>query len=453
MYANNSVDPIFPATAKYRFPDDTVDYYINDSPKSRAFTCIDETQFCDPTGKICWHAYDTIPKKVAHIARDPAYGFMANALRKSNTYDTIKLRLGSSLLAQQRVGDARSQALDNDHWEVEAEHMFRASLARAQFDAWSLASGEDHDKSTYKNTVEDEFAKRMCGLFKFRTSGHVNVLVWKFFLLCCVLPATFLLSVQWKTYLQIWNNTTQLVERLSRERGKSRDDDSAAAPMLANPEVNDDPFVVDSAPSTRRGSETPTASHPPITLRNPSPNEEPSIEDHPTTSNVADEQLSQPPGPTDDSTTTPPGTNLPTRRETSSAHPPTPPTRTVEVPANTETPLIASSARDIRDYGTSSANQSVHSSGDAANADQSPSPVAAMEQPAVNDGANSQPNDEGEDEWSPLLFHLPFLALGYIAKILWGRMRTLVKDAFVAAWNAVKSVWGRRWTSTNDAPA
>lgn len=208
LYNKRSNDPIFPANEPFRYPGDTKDYYYNSSPKARAFACIDETLLCGPSGSPCWTATDPIPSGVANTS---AYWLMKYALKNSNTYDSIKYRLGTALLAQQRVGQSRSLPLPDDHWEAEAEHLFKSSLARAQFDAWSIASGEDHDVATYKDTLPDEARGKVCGLFKFNSVGYVNIQIWPFALLLLVLPASALLSretkqvrhILWKVYISL----------------------------------------------------------------------------------------------------------------------------------------------------------------------------------------------------------------------------------------------------------
>lgn len=358
-----------------------MEYFKNGSPKSRSFACIDETRLCDPTNTYCWHEYAKIPDPVSHIAKDPAYWFMVNALKKSNTYDSIKLRLGSSLLAQQRVGEARSQALANNHWELEAEHMFKTSLARAQFDAWSLASGEDHDQDTYKNTV-DEFAESMCGLFKFRAAGHVNIRMWPFWLLCSVLPITFLLSVELKTYRQICHGAMRSARGQLVKKSKAPTSDSAADALVADSDTNDDAFVVGSTSSTRRSSETSAA---PVV--NPAPqsdtrNVRPSTDDSLILSDAANDR---------------------------------------PLPTSTTTRLIVRLAHEPHNYGTHSAAHSIRTSRSSAYMDRSASTIDSSARPVVNDGEVSQPSDQNDHEWSPLLIHGPILMGARIVKAMGGR--------------------------------
>ncbi|RYN56306.1 hypothetical protein AA0118_g8267 [Alternaria tenuissima] len=387
VYTQKSIDPIFPADDPYKFQDGTVEYYKNSSPKSRAFACIDETQFCDPTNTYCWHEYEKIPDQVSHIAEDPAYWFMVNALKKSNTYDSIKLRLGSSLLAQQRVGEARSQALANNHWELEAEHMFKTSLARAQFDAWSLASGEDHDQDTCKNTV-DEFAEGMCGLFKFRAAGHVNIRLWPFWLLCSVLPITFLLSVELKTYGQIWHSAISSAREILPKRSNGSTSGSATGALVASDDINEDAFVVGSATSTRRSSDTPAASAVTPTGQN----------------DLTDASAS--------------ADGLEISSEAANNHP----TQESMPPASTTTPLVAPTHKS-RDYGTSSAAHSMHGSRSSVHTHRSGSVLNREVQSLASGEEGSRSSERNDQEWSPLLIHGPVLMVAHVTQAV-GKKRT-----------------------------
>jgi hypothetical protein len=229
LYTKPSNDPVFPADKAFRYPGDKGYYYYNSQAKARAFACIDETIFCAPSGSPCWHANDPIP---ADGFNTSSYWLMKYALKSSNTYDAIKLRLGSGLLAQQRVGQSRSTALADNHWQLEAEHLFKTSLARAQFDAWSIASAEDHDNPTYTDTLPDEARGEVCGLFKFQASGYVNIRIQPFVWLMLAWPLMLLLSVELKTYKSTWHMVCSRIA--SRKAPPIDDTPESAAPVDTN---------------------------------------------------------------------------------------------------------------------------------------------------------------------------------------------------------------------------
>lgn len=190
-YNKPSNDPIFPATEPIYKPGEREPYFYNSNPRARPLACIDTTLLCSPDGNDCWSMRAPLP---AHVQNTTAYWLMKWSLENSNTYDSIKFRLGTALLAQEKVGQARSRPLRDNHWEDEAEQLFATSLARAQFDAWSIASGEDRKKPGYKDWTPDEGRGRLCGMYKFNSIGYVNVNLGAFIGLLFTLPVTFLLS-------------------------------------------------------------------------------------------------------------------------------------------------------------------------------------------------------------------------------------------------------------------
>lgn len=120
---------------------------------------------------------------------------MKLALGSSNIYDAIVRRLGTALIAQERVSQSLSRALGDGHWKSEAARLFATSLARIQFDALVIASGEDSDQEGYIDMAPDE-AGNLCGLFKFKSSSYKNLdLAWAI-LLGLLIPLLMLLSLQ-----------------------------------------------------------------------------------------------------------------------------------------------------------------------------------------------------------------------------------------------------------------
>ncbi|KAI4662651.1 uncharacterized protein J4E79_003960 [Alternaria viburni] len=230
LYTKRSNDPVFPADKAFQYPGDKGFYYYNSQPKARAFACIDETIFCAPSGSPCWHANDAIP---AGGSNTSSYWFLKYALKSSNTYDAIKLRLGSGLLAQQRVGQSRSMPLADNHWQLEAEHLFKTSLARAQFDAWSIASAEDHDNPTYTDTLPDEARGNMCGLFKFQASGYINIRILPFVWLMLAWPLMLILSIELRTYEKLGKVAMSEVRRKSKQSVRSSPDATTTTTDLA----------------------------------------------------------------------------------------------------------------------------------------------------------------------------------------------------------------------------
>lgn len=392
IYTKPSNDPIFRADTKFRYPGDTRDYYKNGSPKSRAFACIDETLFCGSSGTCCWHEHEKMPSGCPDVSKGPAYWFMVYSLKKSNAYDSIKLRLGSSLIAQQRVGLARSQPLADNHWQLEAEHMFKTSLARAQFDAWSLASGEDNDDETYMNTVPNKMGD-MCGLFKFHAIGHVNVQIWPFFVLCAILPLTLILSVETETYRRkIYSICSWMMGRVFRE-SQSHCDSTASTEILRSDMSNNE---------ANRSLNTPSA---PVTGLQCDQEQDSVL------SNQGSKVLSKDVNtqPSDTITTSSPGNNAPQL-----------PGSTITGDAPGTTPLLnaaAGSGKLLKDYGTTNSARTSHDSSEAR-------PTASLAEIRSNGDGNGDDENEGDhrriEKWSPLLIQSIILIPVYLFQWLVG---------------------------------
>ncbi|KAF1817624.1 hypothetical protein P152DRAFT_25090 [Eremomyces bilateralis CBS 781.70] len=129
---------------------------------------------------------------------EPDYWFMRLSLLYSNIYDTISRRLGMALLAQRRISGYNSGPLEDNHWMSEVEMLFSTSLARIQFDAWSIASGEGHDRDGYIDGTPLEAGPpgSLCGLFKFKTRSHKNInLVW-FIAAVALLPFLWFITLE-----------------------------------------------------------------------------------------------------------------------------------------------------------------------------------------------------------------------------------------------------------------
>ncbi len=129
------------------------------------------------------------------VPSTPAYWLMKWSLENSNIYDSIKWRLGSGLLAQESISQSISTPLNPNQWEVEASQLFATSLARIQYDARQIATGEDREKPGYIEVTPDEAKGFLCGLYKFRSADYTNVNLAAFIGLILLALAIFLLSL------------------------------------------------------------------------------------------------------------------------------------------------------------------------------------------------------------------------------------------------------------------
>jgi hypothetical protein len=206
FYLDFSADPIFGADEKYLFDDGSKPWWYKSDPRSRPLACIDSTEVCEPDGISCWsmtEARDGLP---------PSYWLMKLSLEASNMYDAIVNRLGSALIAQELVSQSGSTGLADNHWQFEAARLFATSLARIQFEAWSIATAEGMGEEGYISETPDE-AGDMCGLFKIRASGYKNLAKWPFVALWFVFPLFMFLGQEVKDVVALWRKVQGIVQR------------------------------------------------------------------------------------------------------------------------------------------------------------------------------------------------------------------------------------------------
>ena len=193
FHTRPSLDPIFYANEPQYFDDLGETYYYNSDPRARPLACVDLSEVCSPDGQTCWSMDSPVPHGVDS---PPAYWLMKWSLENSNSYDSIKWRLGSALLAQESISQYVSRPLSSAQWQLEASQLFATSLARIQHDALGIATGEDHEKPGYLEATPDEAKGQLCGLYKFKTTQYTNVNLAWFILLPLLSIAIFLFT--WK---------------------------------------------------------------------------------------------------------------------------------------------------------------------------------------------------------------------------------------------------------------
>ena len=186
-----SFDPIFPANEPRYFEGFREPFYYNADPRARALACVDTSELCSPDGTTCWSMTSPLPP---NIQSSPAYWLMKWSLENSNTYDSIKWRLGTALLAQESVSQSVSNPLSPFQWQLEANQLFATSLARVQYDAWKIATGEDCERPGYVEVTPDEAKGRLCRLYKFKSSDYTNINLAAFVGLPLLAITSFILS-------------------------------------------------------------------------------------------------------------------------------------------------------------------------------------------------------------------------------------------------------------------
>lgn len=188
-----SYDPIFSANEPRYYEGLQRPYYYNADPRARPLACVDTSELCSPDGKTCWSMRDPVPPG---IPSTPAYWLMKLSLENSNIHEALQWRLGSALLAQQSLSQYLSTGLDPNQWEIEASQLFATSLARIQYEAWQIATGEDRGKPGYFDNTPVEAKGFLCGLYKLKATDHTNVNLAAFIGLILLAIVIFLLSLE-----------------------------------------------------------------------------------------------------------------------------------------------------------------------------------------------------------------------------------------------------------------
>ena len=162
-YNEDNNDLIFQATGKDIYEEPYGQLYRNPDPRARPMACIDSFEYC-ASNNTCWPA--TIEPTETNL------GHVWFAMLGTTMADSIRFRLGSALLAQDLVYQYTSYKPSDRQWELEAENLFRTSLARMQFNLYDIASGAGHDLPGYAESAEECADDRLCGNYKVRVNSE-----------------------------------------------------------------------------------------------------------------------------------------------------------------------------------------------------------------------------------------------------------------------------------------
>jgi len=220
LYKKRSDDPIFPADQEIFLPQEQKPWFRNSDPRARPLACIDYIEVCLGDGKTCWPMNNpVIPRDTDNktISPPPEFWLMYASLWRTNVYNMIEKRLGRALIAQSKVSQFYSDALEDYHWVDEVERLVATSLARTQINAWSIASGEDsvHEgKDGYSLVTPESEVGNLCGKFKYNPPGYASIHYAWLWVSICSFPFFLVLSrkweeVKWTTYwpFMSWEET------------------------------------------------------------------------------------------------------------------------------------------------------------------------------------------------------------------------------------------------------
>lgn len=133
------------------------------------------------------------------IADDtPDFTLLYASLYKADIYFSMAKRQGRSLLAQKRVSQYFSEGLGDDPWVAEVQNLVFTALARAQINAWSVATGEDSVHEGHDGYISlTEGYGDLCGRFIYNPKSYHTFLLYPFVLVACTLPGLWVLSWDW----------------------------------------------------------------------------------------------------------------------------------------------------------------------------------------------------------------------------------------------------------------
>lgn len=175
LYKHSSADPIFPADEPVTVRDHEDPLFRNSDPLARPFACIDYTEVCLADGKTCWPFDGASPDDVSpEIKFSPEFWIMYASLLKTNIFYSLIKRLGRGLLAQKLVAGYVSEGSDGDHWVNEVRNLVETIHARAQINAWNIASGADEGEGGYYRASNPDEVGNWCHRYKFFPTGECH---------------------------------------------------------------------------------------------------------------------------------------------------------------------------------------------------------------------------------------------------------------------------------------
>lgn len=190
-------DPIFPAKTRVlqKVPGGMSTFWRNNSTKAGILGCVDWYQVCtDSTGSKCWdmvNAEDALEQFQDDIVRQQALYLVLVGLNHSNTWYSINYQRANILNATAEIAQVVGIHLAKEQWKVEAENIFKGTLAYIQLRVFDFARG------TYAHFPDmvDHTDPRVNGIdvgrmYKFRNGKYINVSAFGFWggiVLCFVL--------------------------------------------------------------------------------------------------------------------------------------------------------------------------------------------------------------------------------------------------------------------------
>jgi hypothetical protein len=120
--------------------------------------------------------------------------FLQMALLGSTFYNAVSFRSSAALVAQSRLSGFVSLPLAAEKWKVEAEAIFKASLARTMINARNIARGSPHNFWGYEKLpmtswfCDQVFIFNRVGWTNVNLVGSVCILTFSFAIIFLAVP-------------------------------------------------------------------------------------------------------------------------------------------------------------------------------------------------------------------------------------------------------------------------
>lgn len=200
FYNGRCEDPVFPANRELFPIGRPVPKYYNSDPRPRVLVAIDEMRVCANDETAC-DSPDELPTGISLEMRS-AYEMARTVFKRTSTYNSLRYRRGTALMAADGISDFESRHLSDEQWIIESQALFRTSLARLQFNARDFAMGDRPQglyTDAYNNTTPDWARRENCIPYKFPLPGqYANIRIADFLFLLIPL-ALFVGSLEIRT--------------------------------------------------------------------------------------------------------------------------------------------------------------------------------------------------------------------------------------------------------------
>ncbi|KAK7973197.1 hypothetical protein PG988_007331 [Apiospora saccharicola] len=182
FYNGRCEDPVFPANGELFPIGRPVPKYYNSDPRPRVLVAIDEMRVCANDETVC-DSPEELPKGISLEMRS-AYEMARTVFKRTSTYNSLRYRRGSALMAADGISDYESRQLSDEQWIIESQALFRTSLARLKFNARDFSTSNRPRgpyTDAYNNTTPNWARRENCVPYKFPLPGqYANVRVADF---------------------------------------------------------------------------------------------------------------------------------------------------------------------------------------------------------------------------------------------------------------------------------